>query len=296
MNTLTKNILAAALAVVGSTSCRGKTTAELPLPSVPATLTQPAERAAYVLTHFWDAMDFGDATLCRNEKFMTQTLVNFLSVFPYTDETTRRQAVRSLIAAASADNDATAFIEQLAETYLYEPESPMYNEDYYIIFLEEGLAAGVYDRDITSRRLEIACKNRRGSCAADFAYTGRDGVARRLFEAPATDILLFFYDPDCDHCMETAAQLSADNGINRRIADGLLTVIAIDVAGDQQAWSATNSRMPAGWTIGTDGGTIDETGLYSFRSMPSIYLLDPTRTVILKDATADAVISCIHSR
>lgn len=274
----------------------GETLAELPLPAVPTTLTQPAERAAYILTHFWDAMDFGDASLCRNEEFMTQTFVNFLSVFPYTDETTQRQSVRSLIAAASAGNNATALIEQLAETYLYEPESPMYNEDYYIIFLEEGLGAGVYDRDITSRRLEIACKNRRGSRAADFAYTGRDGVARRLFEAPATDILLLFYDPDCDHCMEIITRLSADDGINRRIADGTLTVMAIDVAGDPQAWSATKGRMPAGWTVGTDSGTIDETGLYSFYAMPAVYLLDPSRTVILKDATPDAVISCIHSR
>lgn len=34
---------------------------ELPLPAVPAEMTVPADRAGYILLHFWDAMDFDDA-------------------------------------------------------------------------------------------------------------------------------------------------------------------------------------------------------------------------------------------
>lgn len=56
---------------------------ELPLPEVPALLTAPEERAAYVLEHFWDGMDFRDTLRSRDRLFMEQCFVNFLSLFPH---------------------------------------------------------------------------------------------------------------------------------------------------------------------------------------------------------------------
>ena len=44
----------------GDGNAAGSSVAELPLPDVPAELTEPKERCAYVLEHFWDRMDFRD--------------------------------------------------------------------------------------------------------------------------------------------------------------------------------------------------------------------------------------------
>ena len=55
----------------------------LSLPDVPPSLTAPEERAAYIIAHFWDGMDFGDTLRCRDRAFMEQNFVNYLSLFPH---------------------------------------------------------------------------------------------------------------------------------------------------------------------------------------------------------------------
>ena len=56
---------------------------ELPLPEVPAGMTAPEERASYILSRFWDGMDFTDTLRSHNRPFMEQNFVNFLSLFPH---------------------------------------------------------------------------------------------------------------------------------------------------------------------------------------------------------------------
>ena len=103
--------------------------AELPLPDVPATLREPAERAAFIIGHFWDAMDFGDTLRSRDAAFMEQNFSNFISVFPYAAAEAQRAAVGSLLRRAEADSDAYVLLADIAEKYLYEPNSPMLAED-----------------------------------------------------------------------------------------------------------------------------------------------------------------------
>ena len=111
-------------------------TPPLPLPAVPATLRTPHARAAYLLEHFWDAMDFGDTLRSRDERFVEQSLVDFLSLFPHADTAALAPAVQRLVRRAGADAEACLLVLRLAEKYLYTPGSPMRCEEYFIPFLE----------------------------------------------------------------------------------------------------------------------------------------------------------------
>ena len=260
---------------------------ELPLPKVPADLREPAARANHVINHFWDAMDFRDTLCSHNNDFMEQNFANFISVFPYAEPSARKSAVQTLLNKAEADSAAYVLLADIAELYLYEPNSPMLNEDFYIIFLEqfaESQVLGEYGTIRPRWQLEAAKKNRPGMKAADFSYITREGERSTLRKTPAVKrLLVIFYDPDCEHCKEIIGGLREDPLLTRLVADKELQVLAVHSGEQRELWQQTASQLPAGWIVGYESGVMQESGAYVLRAMPTMYLLDSDKTVILKD-------------
>lgn len=318
MNRIAINLLTAALLAVCSCGARQaaaavsddavqqtpeqrSVVAELPLPTVPATLVKPVDRANYIIEHFWDAMDFRDTLRSRNEDFIEQNFVNYASVFPYADPSVRKSAALELLKRAhEADEKAFMLLTDTAEKYLYEMESPMRNEEVYISFLEAVVELPGLD-DVHKIRpgyqLEAALKNRPGTTATDFTYITRDGRYRTLRKTSCGDyLLLVFYDPDCEHCKEVMALLSAEPLLDRLVAEGRITVLAVDAnGGNRELWESGIDLLPATWTAGLETGRLYEAGLYVLRSMPTLYLLDSHNTVILKEPSPESLIEYLSA-
>ena len=260
---------------------------ELPLPQVPAILQKPADRANYIITHFWDAMDFQDTLRSYNRDFMEQNFSNFISVFPYADEQAQRTAVKTLLDMAEKDSSAYVLLRDIAEKYLYNPNSPMLSEDYYIFFLEgfvNSAVLGEYGTLRLRRQLDAARKNRPGMTAADFTYVTRDGNNNTLYKTDADgDLLLIFYDPDCEHCKEIMGELQASQALSNIMASGKLKVLAVYSGEDYDLWKRTAPSLPDSWMVGYESGALQESGAYVLRAMPTLYLLDHSKKVILKD-------------
>ena len=267
---------------------------ELPLPQIPATLRTPAERAGYLINHFWDGMNFSDIRMSHDRMFMEQNFSTFISVFPHADESARRTAVGRLLKKAEADAEAYSLVTDIAEKYLYETDSPVYSEEYYILFLEnivESKVLGEYGTMRTRWQLETARKNRPGMTAADFGYTTPDGKNTTLGKTPVRDYLLVvFYDPTCDHCKEVMRELQNDSGLASCMADGRLTVLAIYSGDNRDMWRKGLGELPAGWRVGFESGEMQENGIYVLRMMPTLYLLDSNRRVLIKEATPQQVV------
>ena len=290
---------------------------ELPLPDVPLTLREPAERAAYVIGHFWDAMDFTDARRALDRDFVEQNFSNFISVFPYADEGARRQAVGTLLSRAAADSAAYMTVLDVAELYLFDPNSPMRSEEFYLPFLEYATTAQTPFAYPTARlhyQIEAVRKNRPGMPAADFAFVTRAGRATSLraevealrqkpsgtqpqgrsdarrtdvatteHAAEAPHLLLVFYDPDCDHCREVMSALQEDAELAHRVADGRMGVVAVYSGEDRTLWERTAATLPEAWTVGYESGLLQDDGRYILRAMPTLYLIGADGRVVLKD-------------
>ena len=259
---------------------------ELPLPEVPQTMTHPEERAAYIIAHFWDGMDFGDTLRCRDRAFMEQNFVNYLSLFPHARRETLPPHIARLLERAAADRNCLDIINDLAEYYLDDPNSPMRDEEYYILFLEGLLrlpGLSETERIRPAYRLEMARKNRPGTKAADFTYTDREGSRRTLHSTRAKRLLLLFYDPACYHCSQILDELSTSPIIGSLIENRELSVLAVYPEDDRSLWDDTKADLPQEWTVAIDESRIVERELYAFPAMPVIYLLDGKKTVLLKD-------------
>lgn len=258
----------------------------LPLPDVPPSLTVPEERAAYIIAHFWDGMDFSDTLRCRDRAFMEQNLVNYLSLFPHARPETLPPHIDRLLERAAADSTCLDLVNDLAEHYLDDPNSPMRNEGYYILFLEgllhlPGLSEA--ERIRPAYKLEMARKNRPGTTATDFAYTDRHGNRRTLHATRGKCLLLLFYDPACSHCSQILDGLRASAVIAGLIANKDLSVLAVYTEGDRRLWDETKASLPREWSVAIDESRIVERELYALPAMPVIYLLDGQKTVLLKD-------------
>ena len=179
-------------------------------------------------------------------------------------------------------------VNSLAEHYLDDPNSPMRNEEHYILFLEALLSLPGLpeaERIRPAYRLETTRKNRPGTIAADFAYTDHRGKRQTLHGTPAPRLLLLFYDPACSHCAEILDALQESPALTRLIAAGELAVLAAYTEGDRRLWDETKAALPQEWTVGIDNSRIVERELYSLPAMPVIYLLDKDKRVLLKDSS-----------
>ena len=268
----------------------------LPLPVVPPEIQDSREKLRYVLTHYWDAMNWRDTALVNSEEFMEQSMVNYFAILAKADSLVGADGVNRMIASASANPAALAKVVEISSRYLYEPESPMYDAEGYAMLLDQLILdptnAGIPRETLEARHAQIM-KNRVGRKAADFAFVDREGRRMTLREAVAgtEETIVMFYDPDCNVCETTERYLASSEKLNRLIGEGRLRIVAIDPFDtDPGRWKAHADSLPRNWTVGrSPGGRIDSEEIYVIRATPALYLLDSGMTVRIKDARDDEI-------
>lgn len=259
---------------------------ELPLPTVPDSLTQPSDRADYIIKHFWDSLDFEKTASQFDDESLEQNFVNYINLFSHANASNLKGNIDTLMSAAENTPSLAKKLYNLADKYLATRESPFRNESYYIYFLQNEIksqACGEAARERAKYRLQAALKNRPGSQAADFKFISRDGTSLTLSSLDCeTPVLLMFYDPDCNHCSETIEEIKSLNLNN-------IKIVAIDSEDDRELWDTTKNAMPDSWTIGFALDPIQNNDIYIFEEMPTLFLLDKSKKIILKDASLSEI-------
>lgn len=268
-----------------------ETEASFPFPEIPAMLTQPEERKAYLLEHYWDRFNFADTALVNNREVTEQGFVNQISLLAdgATPEKVIRESLKNWCSQFMPEAQARQVMMQLADDYLYNPNSPFYNEGLYGVYLEtmlEVLPEEDARRSSFDFKLRLLRRNKVGDKATDFSYYLPDGQKKSLVATSTRGnrLLLVFYDPECESCHEVLREMTADASLAEAVKAGHVTVLAVYTEGNQEAWRKGLADMPEGWIIGTDRQKVKEEALYDLKAMPSLYLLDGQKRVLLKDA------------
>ena len=270
--------------------------AQFPFPEIPTTLTEPEARKAWLLTHYWDKFSFADTTLMNNRDVTEQGFVNFIALLldGTTSEELARESLANWCAGFVGKEHARQVLTQTADDYLFNPNSPFYNEGLYGMYLEALLGKLPQTDAMRSAyrfKLELVKRNNVGDKATDFTYYQPDGMRRTLATTPVKNdrLLLMFYDPECESCHEVLLQMAADTALEEAVQTGKLSVLAVYTEGNEEAWRKALPDMPGGWTVGTDREAVKTGALYDLKAMPSLYLLDGSKTVLLKDAAYEKI-------
>ena len=316
MNMRINNIILSALAfiVLGCGTRKAEQFQALPFPDVqlPGMLVDTQDRAEYMAEHWWDRFTDteniypSDSMLVNgvSKDDVEQKFANWTSVLSVSSQSVATKAVRRLydrvVGVERQDTSSNVFetFTGLMEKYLYDPNSPLRNEDLYgpyaeclskCEFVSEGMRAA-YARDA-----EMCSLNRVGTKAADFRFEDRNGRVRRLYDIDADHIVLFFSNPGCEACMEIITALKNMPQISDMITSGRLAVLNIYIDEDIAAWRSYMPIYPEEWYNGFDPDSVIRTDvLYNVRAIPSLYILDKDKTVVMKDAVTEKVMSFIN--
>ena len=268
-----------------------------PLPEVPLMVNSVEEANAYMVAHFWDKFGFGDSLLLRNKTIISQGLADFIRLSAsMTDGRGEdvRHGFRTLSKGITENPGRTDSLKYYVEEFLYNPNSPYYNEELYGIYLKEMIAVLPDDDPMVSAydfKLKLINRNCVGSKAENFYYFLPDGTKRSLYATKTNGgyTILAFYDPECHSCHDIMMGMFADRQMYDAVNRGMVTVMAIYVNGNSEVWKKYLNGMPDNWIIGDDRRKIIETSLYDLKAMPTLYLLDNKKRVVLKDAPYDMI-------
>lgn len=256
---------------------------------VPLTIAEPELRANYLAIHYWDKFDFGDTSFISLPDITEQALSNYINILNYASNQTVSASIKGMLAKAETDPAMFAHFCSIYDKYLYDPNSPLRNEEFYIPVLEFILASDKVDEVEKIRpqhQLELVLRNRVEQQATNICYTLSTGATGNLYDIKSDYIVLFFYNPDCDNCKEVRKEIATSELIRDLEQKKQLKVVAIYPDEDIAAWEKYQLSIPAEWISGYDKSlTIKEKELYDLKAIPTLYLLNKDKKVLLKDVS-----------
>lgn len=259
------------------------------LPSIPDSLKAPKDRANYLTLHYWDNFNFSDTSYIHLPEISEQAFIDFIVILPHAEYKYTTTSINKILSLSETEESGRMYqyILGLFEKYLYDPNSPYRNDEYYIPVAEYILndhRSNEAERMRTQYRLKMMYKNRVGEIANDFVYTLANKSTGRLYEIKTPYTLLYFNNPDCHACAEINTLLKGLPIINKLLSDDTLSILAFYPDKDTTAWKKHLSDTPDGWINGYDKNTdVENDQLYDLKAIPSLYLLDKDKRVILKD-------------
>ena len=307
------NIAAMATLLVSCGQKKAEQFQALPFPDVnpPAMMEDIQDRVEYMAVNMWNGLlnpsrEYPcDSTMVSGvlKGDIEQKMANWIQILDSAGQKTAERAVSGLYDKAYAcekkDTSSNAFetFTELVDKYMFDPNSPLRNEDYYGVYaarLASCDAVPAAMRDKYARDARLCSLNKVGTQAADFRFADRRGRIRTLHSINAPFTLLFFSNPGCDACMNIINVLRGEPAIAQLISSGVLAVLNIYIDEDLEAWRSYMPIYPNEWYNGFDPDfVIRNEHLYNVRAIPSLYLLDESKTVIMKDAPENKVFDYI---
>ena len=305
-------------AVLLAVACANRPARKAPVPvafpqvQVPGVIQDPQERADYVVLHFWDSFaDTSRTGVCDSalvagvaKDAVEDQYGLFASLLDKVAPVTAEKAMIRLYDRAAlcerADTASNLFetLVSFTEKYLFDPNSPVRSEERYLPFVERLAASDVirpemrhaYEFDAATCRL-----NRIGTPAADFRFTDLKGRTRTLYSVKAPHTLLFFSNPGCEACKAIIDDLQASPRVSSLIGSGALAVVNVYIDSDLDDWKAYAVNYPTAWFSGYDPDYAIRTDLlYAVRAIPSLYLLDADKNVLLKDVPPEKLFAALE--
>lgn len=266
------------------------------LPDVPDAITNPDARADYLVLHYWDRFDFSNSELISKPEITEQAFVDYINILNYASYDKSIESLKYTLSLTEQNKEMYIHFCSLFEKYLYSANSPFRNEEFYIPVLEKLLKTDFLSEEqksIYQFQYDFSKKNRIGHSAADFTYTLSNGESNKMSSINSEFLILFFSNPGCPTCMAVSEAIDKSVQINKAFSHNspnriMLTVLSVYPDDDIEEWRNYLNRLPDRWIHSYDDGMkITKNRLYDIKAVPTIYLLDKNKKVILKDTSIE---------
>ena len=277
------------------------------LTSVPSVYQDAEEIADYVLEHFWDAFfseggrNDTSAILGVATKEVEQALSNFISILPEVPMPRAQKAVGHLFdqisAAQQADTSSHVYtrMTEMVANYLYDPNSPLRSEDYYLPFVKALAASPLTGEDYRpgyEYQARMCSLNQYGQKVPDFTFRDIKGRNHTLYGVKAYRTMLFFSNPGCHACKGIIEEVMSRPYMEEYLRRGVVAVVNVYIDEELDKWREYAPTYPKSWLSGYDYRfKIRSDEEYNVRAIPSLYLLDSEKRVLMKDVPTERVLA-----
>ena len=294
---------------------------EFPQVQMPSYINDNAQAVSYMARNYWDkffALESGTGADLSGtvrgvdsisfEKAFGMYAQLLVMAKPKDMEVSVRELFANLDSLAlQGERKPLLSVMSRAEHYFYDPNSPVLSEEIYLRVLNGILAAkslSELDKMQYEYQYRICSLNRVGTPAANFAFRELNGrnasagavafgryVEKSLYDINARYTLIFFNNPDCNACAEILDAIK-NSPLEELVKSGDLKVLAMYIDEDLTAWRENSGKYPGEWIYAYDHNLIlRDNNIYGLRAIPSLYLLDKEKRVLLKDAPVGDIIS-----
>lgn len=288
-------------------------TRDFPMAEIPMMITEPQERAQWLSLHFWDKFTQTDKLYACDSLTVNgvsadkleQQVGLFATILQQVSLPDGQEAMKAaynrLEAFQKAQPEGNVFekTSALLSRYFYDPNSPLRSEDLYLPFVTLLAGSDLVPEEEKGQYawdMQVCSLNRTGTPAADFAFIDTAGHRRTLYGIKAPYTLLLFGNPDCEACRDIMEYMGSSEAISARLSSGILKVVDIYIDEDIDLWKAKKASYPQEWINGYDPNFIIRTDrLYAVRALPSLYLLDEKKNVLMKDALPENVLQVLEA-
>jgi len=275
-------------------------------------MSEPAEIYGYIADRFWDAFlekpYYCDSLIVNGvlKDDVESALGRYVTILE--DFCPRGRATEIIsgffrkvsdFQTANPTSNVFGFFEEMVPKYLYDPNSPVRDEDLYNPYVK-GLSTSELSseglRPAYTRDASMCSLNQVGSKAAEIVFTTLEGKRMTLSGIKADRTLLFFSNPGCPACEDVVRRLMGNAGIKQQVSSGKLAVVNLYIDLERDKWKEMAKDYPKSWLNGYDQDyKIRQDLTYNIRAIPSLYILDKEKVVLMKDAPVEKVIPYLEN-
>ena len=265
---------------------------------IPSVITDNDLRIKFLLNHFWDNLDLKDTIATANPANIQEPFRSYLNILASSDSKSATESIVNLAKKVKVSHiKIVACFLEIFEKSLYDPNSLYKNEEIYLAVvneMKEGNNLPFELKEKLSFQSKNLNKNRINTKAANINFITSEGKLSSLYNVKSTYILLFFYQPDCHSCNLTVEQMKSSPVLLNSLDK--IKIVAVYTGNNEELWRNYNKSMSKEWIVGFDfKQEVVNNSIYDIRSSPSIYLLDSSKKILLKDVTFDNVAEYLDS-
>ncbi|MCR5065523.1 MAG: DUF5106 domain-containing protein [Bacteroidales bacterium] len=250
-------------------------------------------QAIYYRTHFWDHVDLTDHSLIYTPQLFDKMNYYFFGVLYYQDaDTITRYAHLVLDRIVNDSTMLSYFLEFLTPRYERSTKNIGWDQvfvnlvkDYYLA----GKCPWATKANLTNKRqtIEYLSHSLIGAMGQELLMADtnqspdpKDWISSHAF--PQKYVMLWFWDPDCNHCKKQTAELKTLYDSLSATGNKIFEVYAVGYESDTHKWInyVEKHQLPF-VNVGGSNVNIDYQEAYNVHGAPTMILLNADRQIIM---------------
>lgn len=241
-------------------------------PSPPENMEDLQQRSEWLLTHFWDKMDF------KKKAAVDQNALNhafgiYVLAMQWASADAVNSSVGTLLKNLSKNPTLCVQFTKAAEENLYGPRATLWGDEIYAKFLRSASTNKKVDksrRDKYAAKLKPIESSLKGQKAPEFKFIRPDG-SEGLYFPMATPTLIVFGNPDTPDMRLTRLRMDTNVTFSGLLSFGKVNVLFILPSAPPDDWKKAGVGFPGGMTLGASAEAADK---YDLKMDPACYVID----------------------